>query len=203
MASLTTSSSWSEFDADLHRLASKLEYNAEELATRHKNMYHQQRMNYDHREFIPDRDAFLLSFTVLVSNLRLILSRISDLEDLTDSLDEEDETELVHHNGEIFALKSMYLEMVRSHEALEARRLIGTGKGMHLRNFLYAVASKAVPNIDDIYGGGQLLVNGSITANRITTNHLKRATMVTNTTPKWSPTPMLTPPPMPQAFANP
>jgi hypothetical protein len=156
---------------------------------------------YDHRTFIPDRDSLLLSFTVLVSNLRLILSRISDLEDLTDALDEEDETELVHHNGEIFALKSMYLEMVKSHEALEARRLIGTGKGMNLRNFLYAVASKAVPNIDDIYGGGRLLVNGSITANRITANPVQKSKMALNPHPSWAV--MKTPPPMPAAFANP
>jgi hypothetical protein len=164
-------------------------------------MQQQAGIRYDHRTFVPDRDSLLLSFTVLVSNLRLILSRISDLEDLTDALDEEDETELVHHNGEIFALKSMYIEMVKSHEALEARRLIGTGKGMIVRNFLYAVASKAVPNIDDIYGGGRLLVNGSITANRITANPVQKSKLTLNPTPSWAV--MQTPPPMPAAFANP
>lgn len=204
MAELTTASPLSDFDSDLHRFASKLEYTADELSKRHRQVAHNGTWTRPNSmdNYGTDIESFMTAFSILVSNLRMILIKISELEEFADALDEEDDVELAHTNGEIFALKSLYLTLKKSHRQVEEVRLIAAERRVPARRFYQEATTTGIPSLNRLLRSGEVLVDGTITkpqlyAKTVTTNKIT----LNNPSPWAIGKNVFTPPPMPPAFA--
>lgn len=187
--SLTTEHRWTSFQADLVKQSQRMRYTAEHLATAHKQWdpYPNKRNWGQTRDESPDADSLYIGFTMLVAQLRLIVNKIQELEDLADGYDEED-AELNHSHGELFAYKEMYISILNSYESVEMERVKATEHKLSISTFMSMVCADGIPNVrPNPPAHARLFDAGMVTTSRPTAKTLHQALLSTSAP---------TPPPM-------
>ena len=199
---LTTEDPWSSFQADLVKQTQKMAYVAEVLGKQHsaaRDPYKSRNGfggSYGKYMEVPDTPALFTGFTMLVAQLRMIINRIQDLEDIANSYEEEDEDgALDHSQGELFAYKEMYINIINSYEAVEDVRVKGTEQGVPLNTFMRAVCEDGVPKLTakSKREWDHLLVDGRITSQKFSYNHPTPATFKLPAATNLMPNPSLQP----------
>ena len=134
MANLTTASQVSEFRQDLsgeqyHRFFRMIP----RLASMHKERYDPMRSGgwARGRAEIPDENSLFTSFSTVMIILFKLVDDMETTEDILDGLidDQDDEEQIMHSQGELFALKTTYLSITGMIESIEINRVDMTAMG--------------------------------------------------------------------------
>lgn len=145
---LTTSSQPQDFVADIRRVADEFE----KLA---KNLPYQYQQNVDKYDFgrmstkfdIPDTETLYTGFSMLLLPLYRIVDSLIELDDSLE--DEEDDVE--HLLGEIYALKTAYLLITESFKGLEDARIRASSRGFNAQDFFRKVRQmEGIPSTEDM-----------------------------------------------------
>jgi hypothetical protein len=151
------------------------------------------------RAYPPDHDAFEVGFSMLLTMLGRIATQIRELDDTLSSLIDEsdDEEEILHATGELFAAKSIYINLVAGIEPLETSRVRATESGVSSGEFFEMIRVNGdIPQIQDPYSYGYGQGSGILSAGSITSSTLAGSNLMYNakvTVPSVSATPPVAP----------
>lgn len=177
-AKLTTSSPASDFRWNLSTQYSTMQAYTMKLTQIHT---HESKSNpmrgWGHRSGSPDEVAFHTGFSMLLSALQGIVERMEEAEDALASLqdDSEDEAEILHAAGELFAAKSIYLSLVDGIEPLEHSRIEATRAGVTASEYFHRLSKAGrVPDYTDDPTHGFLTAR-NLSANSVVQGKISQA----------------------------
>lgn len=164
---LTTASTAQEFQSDLSRQYEIMRNMSQTLPGVHKTQWNGGRGgSYSQNVYPPDHDAFYVGFSMVLSMLNRIVQTIKETDDTLQALidDSDDEEDILHASGELFAAKTVYVNLVASIEPLETSRVRGSREGVGAKEYFNLVHSVGdIPNVvpsatygSALYGNGML-----------------------------------------------
>lgn len=167
MVKLTTSSPASDFRFDLGNQFSAMLAHAKNLGKIHRQIEDKSNMHrWGQRSGFPDEIAFHTGFSMVLASLQRIVENMQEAEDALLSLqdDGEDETEILHAMGELFAAKTIYLSLVAGIQPLEESRVNGTSVGLTAHEYFTALYKEGRP---PAYNPAQMPPMGMLSASSI------------------------------------
>lgn len=131
---LTTADDAQAFQSDLSRQYEIMRNMSQTLPGQHKTVWRSGMAmgGYNQNVYPPDQDAFYVGFSMLLSMLNRVVQTIKETDDTLQALidDSDDEEDILHATGELFAAKTIYINLVAGMEPLEKSRVKASQEGM-------------------------------------------------------------------------
>lgn len=158
MAELSIKSVASEFQEDIHYQAGTLTRLSQDLPRMHRSIHQSQSpSSYYGKHESPDEFSYQVSFSIVLAMLSDIVSSIVEAEEALESLmdDEADQGELAHAQGELYAYKKAYIDLLPVIAQVETVRLQASVSSVSAKEYMQMIGTGGkLPKFDQYYTRG-------------------------------------------------
>lgn len=177
---LTTADDAQAFQSDLSRQYEMMRNMAQTLPGKHKTVWRSgmgMGGGYNQNVYPPDQDAFYVGFSMILSMLNRVVQTIKETDDTLQALidDSDDEEDILHASGELFAAKTIYINLVAGIEPLENSRAKASQEGMGSKEYFNLVQKVGdIPNVVPYASSGMI---GTLNAGRLNMGSITSASI--------------------------